>query len=370
MQRHWRHDHGFTIPDPLLTKQFGVPNACNRCHADKSVDWSLGYVEQWYGDRMNRLTRTRAQAIASARLGDDSARDALLKMLQTDEIDYWRAVGANVLERWANEPAVANALVNKLTDTNALVRQNIVQTLASLGENAPPEIRDAIQQRLSDSSRSVRVVAAQAMSAELKMDSLAASEFVHMLNHNSDQPAGQVQLGVFDYARGDATNALKRFQTAAKWDPFSPGIRHETAILLSQLGRTREAAAELEEAVRLAPRDAEFRFKLALALNELGESTRVMAELEQAVKLDPRHARAAYNLGLARNAAGNPRGAIQALIAAELAEPRDPQIPYARATIHAQLGEIDQARSAASRALELNPQFVPAAQLIRQLQRQ
>jgi tetratricopeptide (TPR) repeat protein len=367
MQRHSRHDHGFTIPDPLLTKQSGVPNACNRCHTDKSVDWSLGYVEKWYGDRMNRLTRTRAQAVARARLGDDAARDVLLKMLQTDEIDYWRAVGANVLERWANEPAVANALINKLTDTNALVRQNIVQTLAALDENAPPEIRDAIRQRLNDSSRSVRIAAARALSSELNLDSLAASEYLHMLNHNSDQPMGQIQLGAFDYARGDATNALRRFQIAAKWDPFSAGIRHEIAILLSQLGHTRDAANELQEAVRLAPRDAEFRFKLALALNELGESARVIAELEEAVKLDPRHARAGYNLGLALNAAGNPLGAIRVLIAAELAAPRDPQIPFARATIHAQIGEIDQARSAASRALELNPQFVQAAQLLGQL---
>ncbi|MEZ0276538.1 MAG: multiheme c-type cytochrome, partial [Roseimicrobium sp.] len=41
MQRDPRHDHGFTIPDPLLTKQFGIPNACNRCHTDKDADWSL-----------------------------------------------------------------------------------------------------------------------------------------------------------------------------------------------------------------------------------------------------------------------------------------------------------------------------------------
>ncbi len=59
MQRHRRHDHGFTIPDPLLTKQFGIPNACNRCHADKSTDWSLQYVEQWYGDKLNRPYRQR-----------------------------------------------------------------------------------------------------------------------------------------------------------------------------------------------------------------------------------------------------------------------------------------------------------------------
>ncbi|MGC3958166.1 MAG: ammonia-forming cytochrome c nitrite reductase subunit c552 [Verrucomicrobiota bacterium] len=61
MQRHRRHDHGFTIPDPLLTKQFGIPNACNRCHQDQSTEWALGYVEQWYGDKMNRPYRQRAQ---------------------------------------------------------------------------------------------------------------------------------------------------------------------------------------------------------------------------------------------------------------------------------------------------------------------
>jgi len=367
MQRHWRHDHGFTIPDPLLTKQFGVPNACNRCHTDKSVDWSLAHVEEWYGDRMNRLTRTRAQTVARARLGEDAARESLLKMLQTEEIDYWRAVAADMLERWVSEPVVTDALINKLTDTNALVRQKIVQTLATLGDNAPPEVRAALHERSEDPSRSVRIAAAQALGSGLRMDSLAATEFIHMLKHNSDQPMGRLQWGAFEYARGDATNALRHFQTATRWDPFSAGIRHETAVLLSQLGRTREAVVELQEAVRLSPREAEFRFKLALAWNELGESAKTISELDQAVKLDPRHARAAYNLGLARNASGDVAGAIQALTAAELADPRDPQIPFARATIHAQRREFDQARSAASRALELNPQFTPAQQLLRQI---
>ena len=124
---------------------------------------------------------------------------------------------------------------------------------------------------------------------------------------------------------------------------------------------------KLQEAVRLAPRDAEFHFKLALAWNELGDSTNVCSELEEAVKLDPRNALAGYNLGLARNAAGNPTGAIEALLAAESIDPRDPRIPYARATIQARLGQREQARQAARRALELNPQFAEAATLLRQL---
>lgn len=113
MQRHWRHDHGFTIPDPLLTKQFGIPNACNRCHQDKDADWSLRYVEDWYGEKMNRSTRLRAQIIARARIGDDTARDGLLKILQTDPQYYWRAVAAGLLEPWAGETTVANALMDE-----------------------------------------------------------------------------------------------------------------------------------------------------------------------------------------------------------------------------------------------------------------
>ena len=139
-------------------------------------------------------------------------------------------------------------------------------------------------------------------------------------------------------------------------------------MILSQMGRSADAVKELEAAVKLAPRDAEFHYKLALALNETGDREKVLAELETAVKLDPHHARAGYNLGLARHAARNSAGAIQALLAAEAADPRDPRIPYARATIHAKLGQITEARQAAQRALELNPQFTEAAALLQQLQ--
>ena len=37
----YRPDHSFRIPRPDLTQKIGVPNACNRCHADKTVLWSM-----------------------------------------------------------------------------------------------------------------------------------------------------------------------------------------------------------------------------------------------------------------------------------------------------------------------------------------
>jgi len=69
---------------------------------------------------------------------------------------------------------------------------------------------------------------------------------------------------------------------------------------------------------------------------------------------------------LARSRQGDDSGALAALVRAESADPSDPRAPYARATVLARLGKLDEARSAARRALELDPNS-PAANLLRQL---
>jgi tetratricopeptide (TPR) repeat protein len=84
--------------------------------------------------------------------------------------------------------------------------------------------------------------------------------------------------------------------------------------------------------------------------------------------LDPRHAGAWYNLGLAQNALSQTDEAIESLVRGEAAEPEDARIPYARATILAQLGRKAEAVAAARRVLELNPEAREARELLEQLQ--
>src|SRR5690606_37606431 len=64
MERDPRRDHGFTIPDPLLTREHGIPNACGRCHADQDDDWAIRHVEEWYGERMEHPARERTRVFA------------------------------------------------------------------------------------------------------------------------------------------------------------------------------------------------------------------------------------------------------------------------------------------------------------------
>jgi tetratricopeptide (TPR) repeat protein len=367
MQRHPRHDHGFTIPDPLLTKQFNVPNACNKCHTDKTTDWALEATQKWWGPKMDRKTRTRATLIAKARQGDAEAREGLVALLGSDEIPHWKASATLLLDRWINEPAVQTAVSAQLQHAHPIVRQSAIRTLEPLLQNG--SIRSTIEPLLDDPVRGVRVSAAWALRESLNLDSAAGTDLQHMLNWNADQPSGQMQLAQFDFARRNTISAIQHMETAIRWDPNSPPFHHDLAMIYSTTGQTKLAIAKLRDAIKLAPNHAEYHYELGLALSETGEMPSVIASLQEAVRLNPTFARAWYNLGLAKNGQGDIPGAIEALQRGELADPRDSGIPYARATILAQQGRKQEAINALNAALRIAPGHGEALQLKAMLSR-
>jgi len=369
MQRHPRHDHGFTIPDPQLTLDFSVPNACNRCHNDKDASWALNAAKNWYGDRLNRPTHTRAALIASARQGNASAKDGLIRLLTKDEIPSWRATAGHLLARWVTSPEVRHALTEQLFDPSPLVREAAVRALLALARQENESVRKAIRPLLDDPVRSVRVAAAWALFPNIDLNGKAGQELLHMLDLNSDQPTGRAQLSQFASLQGDTAMAIRQLRKAIALDPNSPVLFHDLAIHLSTTGDTQGAIKALENAVRLAPGEADYHFKLALAWNEAGDIAKSAIFLEQCVKLEPSRARAWYNLGLARNSMNQPQEAVAALLKGADADPKDADIPYARATILARMGRRDDALAAAALAVQLRPDFPEAIRLIQSLSR-
>lgn len=367
MQRHPRHDHGFTIPDPLLTKEHGVPNACNKCHTDQTVDWALEATDKWYGKRMNRRTRTRAMTIARARQGDAQARDELLALLESDEIPHWKASATLLLDRWMGEPPVQQAVAKQLEHEHPLVRQSAARMLEPVLQNS--SLRQATEKLLEDPARSVRVTAAWSLRDTLNLNSSAGKDLQHMLRLNADQPSGQMQMGQFYYALRDVPTAIKHMETAIRWDPNSPPFHHDLAMLYSAAGNTPGVIQKLRDAIKLAPNEGQYHYELGLALSETGDMQATVAALKECVRVAPQYARAWYNLGLALNGLGRTPEAIEALRRGEAADPADPGIPYARATILAQLGQKQEAMAAVQRALSINPAFQEARQLLMMLNR-
>jgi tetratricopeptide (TPR) repeat protein len=247
-----------------------------------------------------------------------------------------------------------------------LVRDESVEALASLAADPNAPVATALRERLADPVRNVRIAAAWALAGETNHSSAAWNDLKRMLDVNSDQPAGQMQEGELALMQGDVPGGLAHYQKMVEWDATSPGARHDYAVLLSQANQADAALEQMEAACRLAPTNGEFQYDLALAYHAAGKETEVIPALKNALRLDSTLAPAWYNLGLALSSQGDLAGALDALVRAESLSP-EARISYARATILGRMGRTADAKRAAERALELQPDFQPAQELLRNL---
>ena len=366
MQRHGRHDHGFTIPDPLLTREAGIPNACNRCHKDKETDWALAAADKWYGKKLDRPSRSRALTIAAGRRGAESSQAALLALLNDSaQTFYWKSAFVRLLGRWVGEPAVTTALLKQTRHEHPMVRENATMALGPLA--ARPDVAKALAALLNDPSRNVRIAAAHALGASVDPSAPAAKEFLECLNQQADQPTGQLQLAMTAASRHDENGAIYHIEKALQWDPRSAPLRREAAVLYGQLNRPATALSQIEEACRLDPKNAEYQFLRGLAATEARHPEQAIIALEQAVRLDPHYARAWYNLAMMRQSTGQADAAMAAFRNAELADPKDADIPYALAVMLTQMNRPDEARKAVQRSLQIRPDYPAAKELLRNL---
>jgi len=360
MVRDLRRDHGFTIPDPVLTKELGVPNSCNRCHEDKSPDWAIEATSKWYGEKMNRRSRQRARVIARAEKGDDAVAPELLEMAKSEEIAAWRSVLISMLMHWSHETGISKFLEQSLTDESPLVRSAAARALSQDSESAA-----LVKPLCDDPSRLVRLDAIWGLHGARDRNHSSYRELTEYLGTICDQPAGALRQAQFALDEHRTEDALKWSAKAALWDATSGDAHQIHAVVLNSAGKQAEAMAELAKASELDPKNAQHPFMLALLCGEAGKTDEVIVQLKKAVAIDPAFGRAWYNLGLALAQQEQLAGSVAALRRAEELLPGTPEIPYARATVHARAGEMDEARKAALRAESLG--YPPASQLLKQL---
>jgi len=360
MQRSPRHDHGWLKPDPLLTQELGIPNACSTCHSDKPVAWAIEKTDTWYGAKMDSLQRRRARAIAAAQATQPEAAAPLLSLLSIEEIPAWRATYLQLLAPYAESaPGVLSAAQAALSAKDPLERSAAVRVL---GPHAPslPLLRPL----LKDPVRLVRLDAAWALSRELAAGSPERIELDKYLALSLDQPAGRLRLGQDLANRGQLAEAEKEMKTASAWDPNSPGIFDAYGYVLSAIGRSAEAAAKFYRAASLQPMEAEPAFRAGLAYAEAGLLAEAETSFRLALQRNARYDRAWYNLGLLLAQKERLPEAAEALRQAEASAPRVADYPFALATVQLRQNDRAAAEGSARRALASDPNHRGARQFL------
>lgn len=363
MQRAPRHDHGWLKPDPLMTQELGIPNACSTCHSDKPVSWAVEKTDAWYGEKMDSLQRRRARAVHAAQQGDPNAVPALLALLKEEQIPAWRATFLGLLAEFPPHSAEVVAVAEKaLAADDPLERSAGVRLLTS-NETHLGKLRPL----LKDPVRLVRLDAAWALSRELPEGSPERVELDASLKLALDQPAGRARWAQDLANRGRLVEAERELAQAVRWDPYSPGLLESHGFVMNALGRNAEAGALFYRAAQLDPQSGDHAFRAALAYAEAGRLAEAETSLRLTLQQNPRHDRAWYNLGLLLAQAQRLPEAADALKHAESIAPRIADYPFALATVLLRQGDRPAAVAAATRALAIDPQHTGARQVLQQL---
>ncbi len=259
--RHRMPDHTISVPAPLNTKLFGIPNACNECHKDKSADWSEARLADWFPKGRREQTVEDAIAFTFGAKGDPLGEKPLVKI--ADDPTRPPLVRANALGYLRKYPSavVTSTLLAAAREAHPVLRVAALLSLTDRGRT--PEVRRVMETALNDPRRTVRMASALGLlNAGLRpaaagdlSEPLTAALNDHALRADflSDDPATQLDLGKMFFLAGNWKQAESSVRDALKLDPKIAGGNYFLALATLGQGRVAEGAALLRRVDRKDP---------------------------------------------------------------------------------------------------------------------
>ena len=362
MQSDPRRDHGFTSPDPFLTRTMGIPNACSKCHDDQSVEWAEEWAEKWYGEKLaSRRTRPRAQAIQDAWDGDPEAGSKLAALARSETNAIWKASLIRLMQPYLNEQDVAELVQEALRDEHEFIRSAAVSVLGTY-----PAFHPRLSSLRKDSSRLVRLDALWATRTSSPFTPEEAAELESWLRFNSDQPAGALNMAQYALSQNDGEGVAFWADRLLTYDASSEPV-NMAARLRHASGDLPGAITTLETALEQDDSRLDSWYMLGMLRGEDQNLEGAMDAFRRVVVADPEYGRAWYNLGLAHLQTGNRNAGVIALEKAEATMETPSDASYALATVYLQNQEPEKAKAAIDRALQADPRHGPLLQLRRSL---
>ncbi|WP_291865643.1 multiheme c-type cytochrome [Maribacter sp.] len=297
MGNDYRRDHSFRVPRPDQSIKYDTPNACNKCHTDKSPVWASNFLKLKFGEPdQNHYSNLLLE-------GTNGNFDAYHSILKNS--NYPEIIRATALYNYANQNLSEqdiNNILHFINDSSPLVRKEAVAVLEKI--NANEYTNNYIQPLLLDSIRSVRISAAQFYAAnniplpQNREYKKANKELKNSLENNSEFPSGQHKIGLLHAAKGDITAAEKAYRNAIFIDNYYNLSRLNLALIVYNQGKTKEAEELYLKVASQEPHSSYPHFMLGLLYNEINQPQKSIQYLKLATEKKPILINAFYNYGI------------------------------------------------------------------------
>jgi predicted CXXCH cytochrome family protein len=348
-----RIDHSFRIPRPDLSTKLKTPNACNRCHRDRSPEWAAKIIEQRHPDY--HPTPHYGEALHAGRTAAEGAVASLTDLIADHSVPP--IVRASAIELLANYPGAitSNVLSSTLHDSNPLIRRAAVASVQSMpGEQR----RYWLTPFLHDSILAIRIEAARIL-LETGVDSAQQPELASALTElaasyrtNQDHPEGRSGLAYLFAVRGQLNEAEAMYRSAIAFEPIPLHAAVNFADFYRATQREADAEALLRKTLAAHPRNPAVTYALAMSLVRQARKSEALQLLAPLATSD---ASIAYPYALLLDSMGKRQQAIQLMerVLPNAHDKRD--LLLALASLHSQSGANDKAAQYIRDLTAINP---------------
>ncbi len=363
----YRPDHSLRIPRPDLSEKIGSPNACSRCHIDKTDRWSEEWITKWYGPGRKRHYGTIIEA--GRNRNPDAYNDLLHLALDTLYPVNVRATALNLLNAYpAGE--TTRAFEISLMDDESLIRRTAIENL---------NIRDAKEKArllsplLYDPVKAVRIQAASDLAGEpskhldsrqKKLFERVLDEYVDAMEYSADFSFGGYNLGNLSVSLKKNDEAVAYYKAAIKIDNLFYPAKVNLAMLYNEMGEKDKAETLFREVVQEQPGLPEIAYSLALLLAEKNNYEEAALFMGKAASNMPDAPRVHYNYGLLLQYLKNDTESEAELKKALDLEPENMDFLYALFDFYFKRARFHQAKEIAETMVKMAPESPDARQLL------
>jgi len=367
-----RRDHSIRIPRPDLSDKLKSPNACNKCHPDKTNRWAADWCRQWYGDPDKNGPHFGTTFWAGRQAYPEALPELIALAGDRDLAPMIRATAVSLLQNY-QDPSVTRIFRTSLSDPDPLIRYSAISSMFGADDNT---LLDLALPRLRDSVRLIRITAAFHLARVpahffsnnmLQQRDAVLDEYIQTQMINADHPSAHMNLGILSLNRGNHPGAEVSYKKAIEIEPALTTAYINLADLYRILQRDQEGEQVLRDAIARSPDLAAIHYALGLNLVRGGAHEEAMQFLGQAAGLEPQNARYAYVYGVGLHSTGKQDEALASLKKALLENPYDRDLLYTLSTFSQEAGDRQGAISYAQQLVEHYPSDPSYQQLIQAL---
>ncbi|MBT7952668.1 MAG: tetratricopeptide repeat protein [Gammaproteobacteria bacterium] len=354
-----RRDHSFRVPRPDLSISTSSPNACNQCHSNKSNEWSLSKMKQWY--KKESFPHHFAETIHTGRKGSVNAKELLLTLAENNQQPMIaRATAMNLLQNYL-DPTTLKTVRNGLSSKEPMIQISALNALDVLPSEERFQLAGSL---LNDPIKSVRIQAASKLASvsrsglddkqTLQLET-AIAEYITVQKGNSDRAFAHVNLGnlYIDLTRyDDAEHAYKKAIELER--SFVPAFVN-LADLYRLQNSEQKAESTLREAIAVNDHVSAVHHALGLSLVRQKRYEEGLLNLERASQIDPVNTQYNYVYAVALNSMGFNEKAITVLEDIHKHHPTNRQALLSLTSINQQTGNLSVSINYAEKLLILSP---------------